>query len=357
MTTGVHALSAVLAAASLLAAGCATAPASIAGPAGPDSATTVPAADGDVLKVTMCGTSGPLPVRDRAKPCVAIQAGGDLFLVDIGPEATEQLQFQNVPNQTAKAVFLTHFHSDHIGGLGEFNMQSWVAGRAQPLLVIGPPGVEKVAEGFNLAYELDHVYRHAHHDTETVKLPVAAGRLTPRAVSVSERDGAKTGVAYEQGALRVTAIEVNHEPVAPAYGYRFDYRGRSVVISGDTSAHPPLAVASKGADVLIHEAQNAAMMTMASNGAKALGNARGGAMLSDTLSYHATPVEAAEIAKAAGVDVLVLTHITQAAMPMYSDAAFVRGIETVGVKDWRLATDGMTIDLPVGTDEIVIKTP
>src|SRR5689334_16745008 len=83
----------------------------------------------DSLKVTFCGTSGPLPVHDRAKACVAIQAGGSLYLVDIGPEATENLQTWRMPVGSAKAVFLTHLHSDHIGEVGEFNLQSWVAGR------------------------------------------------------------------------------------------------------------------------------------------------------------------------------------------------------------------------------------
>ena len=87
----------------------------------------------DALKVIFCGTSGPLPVVGRAKPCTAIQAGGSLYLVDIGPEATENFQLWRLPLATAKAVFITHLHSDHIGDLGEFNMQTWVAGRPGPL--------------------------------------------------------------------------------------------------------------------------------------------------------------------------------------------------------------------------------
>jgi ribonuclease Z len=108
-------------------------------------------AQADALRVTFCGTSGPLPVRDRAKPCTAIQAGGSLYLVDIGWEATENLLTWRLPLAKAKAVFITHLRSDHIGEVGEFNMQSWVAGRPQPLALVGPPGVADLAEGFNLA--------------------------------------------------------------------------------------------------------------------------------------------------------------------------------------------------------------
>ena len=90
-----------------------------------------PAATGpiDGLRVVFCGTSGPLPIVGRAKPCVAVQAGDNLYLVDVGPEATENLMLWRMPVATAKAVFLTHMHSDHIGDVGEFNLQSWVAGR------------------------------------------------------------------------------------------------------------------------------------------------------------------------------------------------------------------------------------
>src|SRR5258705_8600086 len=121
-------LGALGAAAALLAVG--AHPALAEAPAAPDS-----------LKVTFCGTSGPLPARERAKPCVVIQAGGALYLVDIGPEATEHLLQWRMPLATARAVFLTHLHSDHIGEVGEFNMQSWVAGRPAPLALVGPPGV------------------------------------------------------------------------------------------------------------------------------------------------------------------------------------------------------------------------
>ncbi len=228
--------------------------------AAPASGQPAPAAD--ALKVTLCGTSGPLPIRDRAKACVAIQAGGSLYFVDMGPEATENLLTWRMPLATARAVFITHLHSDHIGDLGEFNMQSWVAGRPAPLAIVGPPGVEKLASGFNQAYEIDHGFRHAHHDHDDLKLPIDAGVLKALVITLPKaKDDATpvTKTAWSENGLTVTAIVVHHAPVEPAYAYRFDYKGRSVVISGDTIKWPALAAASKGADVLIHEAQNADM--------------------------------------------------------------------------------------------------
>jgi len=310
----------------------------------------------DSLKVVMCGTSGPLPVRDRAKPCVAILAGGSLYLVDIGSEASENLQLWRMPLATVKAVFITHLHSDHIGDLGEFNMQSWVAGRPAPLAVVGPPGVDSLAQGLNLAYGPDHGFRHAHHEHDAVKLPLALGLLKAKVVILPARpdaEGVRRATAWTDGALKVTAILVHHDPATPAYAYRFDYKGRSVVISGDTIKWPPLATAAKGADLLIHEAQNNDMTRALSKALAGAGQGRMASIMGDTVSYHTSPVEAAEIAKTAGVKQLVLYHLTQAGLPFFSPDAFTRGIDKAGFPDWRLARDGMTIDLPVGSSEVV----
>ena len=308
------------------------------------------AASYDGLKVVMCGTSGPLPVRDRAKACVAIQAGGAFYLVDVGPESTENLMAWRMPLATARAVFLTHLHSDHIGEVGEFNMQSWVAGRPAALALVGPPGTDKVAAGFNMAYGPDHGFRNAHHEHGEVKLPIAAGLLKAQVVTPSPPSG--TAVVWQKDGLTVTAIVVHHNPVAPAYGYRFDYKGRSVVVSGDTIKWPPLAAAAKSADVLIHEAQNSDMTKQLSRGLATLGNTRMSSVMTDTLSYHTTPVEAAEIARMAGVKRLVLYHITQAGLPMYTPEAFTKGMDAGGPLDWRISKDGMTIELPANGTEI-----
>jgi ribonuclease BN (tRNA processing enzyme) len=104
-------------------------------------------AGADGMRIVLVGTSGPLPVRDRAKPCVAILVGGGLYLVDVGPESTENMMSWRLPVASARAVFLSHLHSDHIGDLGEFNMQSWVQGRERPLALVGPSGSTKSRAG------------------------------------------------------------------------------------------------------------------------------------------------------------------------------------------------------------------
>ena len=89
------------------------------------------------------------------------------------------------------------------------------------------------------------------------------------------------------------------------------------------------------------------------SGLAMLGNARMRSLMTDTLTYHTTPVEAADLARAAGVKALVLTHLTQAGLPFYTPEAFTKGMDAGGKLDWRLAADGMTIDLPAGSADIV----
>jgi ribonuclease Z len=93
------------------------------------------------------------------------------------------------------------------------------------------------------------------------------------------------------------------------------------------------------------------MTKQMSQGLAMMGNARMSSIMADTLSYHTTPVEAAEVARMAGVKRLVLYHITQAGLPMYNPETFTKGMDAGGPLDWRISKDGMTIELPAnGTD-------
>ncbi|MGN6150066.1 MAG: MBL fold metallo-hydrolase, partial [Rhizomicrobium sp.] len=115
------------------------------------------------LSVLLCGTNAPLPDPNRAGGCALIAAGDDLYVIDTGMDSVRNLMVWRVPLEKIKGVFFTHFHSDHIGDLGELRLQTWVAGRRSPLKVYGPPGVDDIVKGFNEAYSHDADYRTAHH--------------------------------------------------------------------------------------------------------------------------------------------------------------------------------------------------
>lgn len=313
-----------------------------------------PLAD-DALRVAICGSSAPLASADRAKACVAIFAGGKYWLVDVGPESVENLVLWNIPLASIGGVLLTHFHSDHIGDLGELNLQTWAQGRPAPMAVYGGPGVEGVVDGFNAAYRLDQGYRTAHHTAE-----VMPPETWPMVAHTVELDGpetpakSRTAVVLDEGGLRITAIEVEHAPIAPAYAYRFDYKGRSVVVTGDTKYHPPLATASKGADVLISEAIARSMVASMESGATGSGRDRVAHIMRDIQDYHISPEEAAQTANDAGVRLLVFYHLLPAPDQALTRRLFSRGVNDIRKGRWDLADDGSLYTLPFGSEEVRI---
>lgn len=309
--------------------------------------------DDDALRVAICGSSAPLPSAARAKACVAVFAGGKFYVVDVGPESVENLVLWRVPLASIGGVLLTHFHSDHIGDLGELNLQTWAAGRAAPLPVYGGAGVERVVDGFNRAYELDQGYRTAHHSERL--MPAAAWPMVPQVVApLGDPTPAKdrTAAVLDDGALRITAIEVDHAPIAPAYAYRFDYKGRAVVITGDLKFHAPLATAAHGADVLVSEAIALPMTRSLGAGARAGGRERTAAIMHDIEDYHITPEQAARIANEAGVKLLVFYHLLPAPDGLLTRRLFAQGLSDSRGDDWTIADDGSLYTLPLGSDRI-----
>jgi ribonuclease Z len=307
----------------------------------------------DALHVLLCGTGSPLPDPNRAGPCTAIVAGGALYVVDTGAGSTERLQLDRAPLGALEGVFLTHFHSDHIGELGELNLQSWAGGgRSTPLAVYGPPGVQRVVDGFSLAYSLDTGYRIAHHGAEIV--PPSGAELVAR--SFDPGDPAASGAAIvtvlEKGDLTVSAVSVDHSPVTPAVAYRFDYKGRSVVVSGDTGVSPALVRLARGADLLVHEVLVAEVLQTLSRVAQEAGRHRIAKIATDVQDYHATPAEAVGVAREAGVRMIVFSHLVPPLPGLLTRSVFLRGVDDGGEVEVVLGEDGLHFRLPAGSEQI-----
>ncbi len=311
-----------------------------------------PLAD-DALRVAICGSSAPLPSAHRAKACVAVFAGGKFWVVDTGPESVENLVLWGIPLSQIGGVLLTHFHSDHVGDLGELQLQTWAGGRPQPLAVYGGPGVEGLVAGFNQAYQLDQGYRTEHHGEKV--MPSASWGMVAHTV---ELDGPptpakdRTALVLEEGGLKITAIEVDHAPIEPAYAYRFDYRGRSVVVTGDLKYHPPLAKAAAGADVLISEAISRSMTASLEHAAHSVSRDRTAAIMHDVQDYHISPEEAAGLANQAGVELLVFYHLLPAPDGFLPRQLFARGVNEVRKGEWTIADDGSLYTLPFGSKQV-----
>lgn len=305
--------------------------------------------DKDSLDLVFCGTGSPLADRDRGKACVAVFAGGYFFLVDSGPGASERLSWYQVPMGHLTGVLFTHFHSDHIGGLGEIVLNSWAAGRRTPLKLYGPRGIELVAEGFQTAYKLDSGYRTAHHGEAL--MPPVGSRLEPVRVDVPTDEDIAT--VFEKDGLKITAFRVAHGPIEPAYGYRFDYRGRSAIFSGDTVKHPNLARVGRDVDLMVHEACANHMMLILAAVLEENGDPDRAQIMRDVPSYHTTPVEAAEIATEANARLLVYSHVLPPLPNKLMERIFLRGVAGARRGETLIAHDGLHLELPVGSKEIL----
>lgn len=249
------------------------------------------------LRVTLLGTGNPRPSITRFGPCTLVEAGTHKVLIDAGRGATIRLSQLGLLPAAIEAVLLTHLHSDHVVGLPDLWLTGWIFDRTQPLEVVGPSGVRTLAEHLSQAFSFDI---HTRRDVDE-HLPAEGVRLVTREVSEGEALRTADG-------LVVSAFVVDHGPVRPALGYRVEFRGRVVVLSGDTRPSENLVRKARGADVLIHEVISVGAEQKLTLLAQPSGIDR-------VVARHTTTSQAGDIFAATRPRLAVFSHIVPSPVP------------------------------------------
>jgi ribonuclease Z len=230
------------------------------------------------VQVTLLGTGSPTLSAERMGPCTLIEAGSERLLFDAGRGCAIRLAQARVPWRDLTQVFLTHLHADHTFALPDLHVMGWILGRTDTLEVHGPSGTSEMMTSMIRAVEPDIASRL--RSVPTRKPPVYhATEIQP-------------GVVYERGGMKVTAFEVPHS-LSPAFGYRIDANGRSIVLSGDTRYSETLIRNAQGVDVLVHEVVFGAATTEQQQ----------------ITNAHTTPEQAAQVFAATKPKLAIYSHL------------------------------------------------
>jgi len=252
---------------------------------------------GQSMRVTLLGTGTPNPHPERFGPATLVEAGSQRLLFDAGRGVTIRLNQLGIPMREVTAVFVTHFHSDHLSGLPDIWLTGWLpppfGRRDQPLRVIGPEGLSRILDGLRQAFDPD------------IQIRLVDEQLPLQGIEFDVSEYSADGVVFDQEGVTVTAFAVDHgQYIKPSYGYRVDYAGRSVVMSGDTRFDENLIEAAQGTDVVIHEVAAAREEMLAFDERIQL-----------ILDHHTTPEEAGIVFDRVGPKLALYSHLTLLSSP------------------------------------------
>jgi ribonuclease BN (tRNA processing enzyme) len=259
-------------------------------------------------RLILLGTGGgPRPRTNRIASSQVILVNDSVYVVDCGDGVARQLVAAGVPLARLRHIFITHHHSDHNADYGNLILGAWTVGLETRVDTWGPPPLEKITRLFFEMNDYD------------IGIRIADEGKPPLVPLVHPHELTRGGRVFNDGAMKVTTAVVSHPPVQPALAYRFDTSDRSIVISGDTTPSDNLIQLAKGADVLVHEAM---YLPAIDRLAARVPNAT--RLKEHILASHTAAEDAGRVAQAAGVKLLVLSHLLPADDPTITDDMWIR---------------------------------
>jgi ribonuclease Z len=285
------------------------------------------------IRVTLLGTGAP-PVRPyRSGPSTLVEVGDQILVFDAGRGTTTQLTKAGIAFPRVDKLFLTHLHSDHITGIPDLLLTGWLMGRRDnPLRVWGPEGTESLMTNLGSAFEYDIWLRSNLYKMNAGFPPLSTAGVMADVTEITE------GVVYRTDGITVTVFDVDHSPIEPAFGYRVDYKGHSVVISGDTVYSENLVEYAQGADVLVHEVAYGTPEEMRIPFRRAV------------VGYHTSPADAARVFEEVRPKLAVFTHVIT--NDPANDAAIVPAVTQDYSGEVVLGQDLMVIEIG---DEVTVS--
>ena len=241
--------------------------------------------------IRLLGTGCPSPSHVRFGPSTLVQIQNNNYLFDAGSGVTQRLSECGLKSSEIDALFITHIHSDHIVDIYQLYISGWHQGREEPFKIIGPFGIKNFFE-----YQLQAFRTELEGRKKWEYRPNENGLL----YEVHEVD---KEYIYDDKLAQISAFEVDHKPVEPAYGYKIEFNekgdNKKIVISGDTRKSNNLIEESLKANALVHEVFvgldfDEKRMTKET--------------LENVAAYHTLPTEVGQVAKEALVEKLILTH-------------------------------------------------
>ena len=259
-------------------------------------------------RLILLGTGGgPRPRTNRVASAQVILVNNSAYVVDSGDGVARQLAAVGVPLTRLRHILITHHHSDHNADYGNLILAAWAVGLETRLDTWGPPPLEKITRLF---FEMNA------YDINT---RIADEGKPPLVPLVRAHELTDSGTVFNDETVEVTTVVVPHPPVEPALAYRFETTDRSIVISGDTAPSDNLIRLAKGADVLVHEAM---YLPAIDHLAARVPNAT--RLKQHILASHTTAEDAGRVAQAAGVKLLVLSHLIPADDPTITDEMWIK---------------------------------